>query len=692
MQWVFYSTEQINFTKNYLMLLAELLTLAYGFIYTKEKHQWYDRVNDLRTKYKALMTGEDMDKLLIQFVRREDLELFEQRVQLTIAITPAVCGSVMKPFNKVARNNKVKIKFDFNDDNANNNVQDMVDAFYGRQRSKNKGIDYWLKTRFPQLSFCDPNAFVVVEWDTPETATVITKPRPFEVSSQDAWNFKIISEELNWLWVHNCISYMVLDKGKNEGIKAARARNIGIPTPGHQFTMYDQDQTLVFEQVDPNYLKANGYVYADNETLWEDVLNKDFYLVKTFNPNLGYVPAIRVGYIKDIYTDAVTFVNPFHDAMPYLMKSIKTVSEMDLTMALHAFPQKLQYVQRCPGENKKKCNAGYIADGMKCSLCGGKGYSIHTTAQDAFLLPIPDDKTDMMDIDKLIAYKSPPIDLVQFQKSYIDSLKADAHYAVFTQQTLTRTVGPSTKGPGGGAGNVTATETNTNMQSVYDALHPFTEKESDTWVEFVTIFADLAGADTEDAVILHKFPADFKLKSIEDLLNDLTAINASGAPSFLRDQANCDIAEVLYEGDDLEMLRFQVRHKFFPFNGQSPDEIALNMASGYVSEYTKVLYANYEAIFSEIELEKPNFYLMPLFADQVAIVEAKVAEYIEEIQTNQQIRLNVQMGAVPPDGDNIVPLPDGSGNEEDNTETPEGTLPQSGDPGENSNPQNANNA
>ena len=76
----------------------------------------------------------------------------------------------------------------------------------------------------------------------------------------------------------------------------------------------------------------------------------------------------------------------------------------------------------------------------------------------------------------------------------------------------------------------------------------------------------------------------------------------------------------------------------------------------------------------------------------MAIVEAKVAEYIEEIQTNQQIRLNVQMGAVPPDGDNIVPLPDGSGNEEDNTETPEGTLPQSGDPGENSNPQNANNA
>ena len=43
------------------------------------------------------------------------------------------------------------------------------------------GFETWLKTRFVELSFGDPNGFIVIEWDAVGVNETI-KPRPFEVS------------------------------------------------------------------------------------------------------------------------------------------------------------------------------------------------------------------------------------------------------------------------------------------------------------------------------------------------------------------------------------------------------------------------------------------------------------------------------------------------------------------------------
>jgi len=101
------------------------------------------------------------------------------------------------------------------------------------------------------------------------------------------------------------------------------------------------------------------------------------------------------------------------------MNLIKSKSELDLTIALHVFPQKFQYVPQCSATD---CNGGYKPDGSVCGKCKGTGYEVHTTAQDAIYLALPrrGHQDELLDLKQLVNYVYPPVDLVQFMDEYVD--------------------------------------------------------------------------------------------------------------------------------------------------------------------------------------------------------------------------------------------------------------------------------
>jgi len=624
--------------------IIEAVKMCKGFINHDTKGIWYDRTVDQARTYKALITGENCDWLLKRFVRREDDEAFEQRVALTISLTPAVCGTLMNPNNKVLRNENVKKSFDFGDDALNERVATMRKSFYGRKRGKNKGFDYWIKTRYPILSFTDPNSWVVTEWDTPGTLSQLINPRPFEVQSANALNFHIYNEELKWLYVYQDIMVERLKPTKTAKQKA-EVSDVVDYYAGKKYTLYGIGYTIVLTEVDRAQFNANGKELVAGQELWESKAGSKHFLISIYKTNLDYVPAFRVGYIFDPETNCQTCVNGFHKAMPFLMKSVKAVSEMDLTIALHTFPQKMQYVSRCPGrDSKHRCDQGYTVSGELCTMCKGSGIAVHTSAQDALYFPMPDKNTpnnEVLDLDKMLAYKYPPIDLLKFQDSYIKGLENSCMTAVFGGGQSQKTTSPSVTG---GEAPQTATEVNMNMQGVYDALMPFVEKISEVWVDEIYTFARLAGmaesVEETEYEIICVYPDDLKLKGINDLLADLKNANESGAPAMLIAQINDDIAAILYNGDDVAAKMYEVKKRFYPFNGMSGDSLAMALGSQYVTKYAKVLASNFEAIFSDIESENPEFYYMNV-VEQEAIVSKMVEAYIQDIDGDSAIGLSV---------------------------------------------------
>lgn len=593
---------------------------------SNKKHADYQRTVDLAKEYKAHVSGVGIDDYLKRFAKREDEEMFEQRKRLTNSISQSVASSLQKPFYKVARNKNVKKKFSLKGDKTREEiVQKMISGFYGTNELNTKGLDFWLKNRFIELTFTDPNAFVVIEWEA-KPENVPLEPYPYEVNSIDAYDYIYKHGVLNELFTRQSETIIYLDKDGAEKEKVVDA-----------FTLYEIGSSLKVVEYCPKYFEAKGIVI--DETRQVTFVENEIHFIATYNEtNLDFIPAFRVGYIRDTATDGRTFVNPFESAMPYFRKALKAVSELDLSITLHTFPQKLQYVTKCKGKGTKKCNNGMVSGTQTvCSECKGSGLQIHTSGQDAIYFPLPDTPDEMFDLDKILVYKQPPIDLIKFQDEYVRNLKKDAHLSVYNSNMFLAEDPQFAK---------TATEVNTNTQGIFDTLFPYTEKFSEVWKTAVKVFVRLSGFLT-DFELIHIFPTDLEIKTIAVLMAELKLANESEAPSYFRDAILEEIANQVYEGDELGREKHFTRHKFFPFSGKTETEIQFLMASPYVSNFTKVLYANFEAIFTDIEKAVPNFYKLNYNLQWEKLNEF-VKPYLEEINSQNE-PLRIDFGTQPTD-------------------------------------------
>ena len=597
---------------------------------SNKKHADYQRTVDLAKEYKAHVSGVGIDDYLKRFAKREDEEMFEQRKRLTNSISQSVASSLQKPFYKVARNKNVKKKFTLKGDKTREEiVQKMISGFYGTNELNTKGLDFWLKNRFIELTFTDPNAFVVIEWEA-KPENVPLEPYPYEVNSIDAYDYIYKHGVLNELFTRQSETIIYLDKDGAEKEKVVDA-----------FTLYEIGSSLKVVEYCPKYFEAKGIVI--DETRQVTFVENEIHFIATYNEtNLDFIPAFRVGYIRDTATDGRTFVNPFESAMPYFRKALKAVSELDLSITLHTFPQKLQYVTKCKGKGTKKCNNGMVSGTQTvCSECKGSGLQIHTSGQDAIYFPLPDTPDEMFDLDKILVYKQPPIDLIKFQDEYVRNLKKDAHLSVYNSNMFLAEDPQFAK---------TATEVNTNTQGIFDTLFPYTEKFSEVWKTAVKVFVRLSGFLT-DFELIHIFPTDLEIKTVAVLMAELKLANESEAPSYFRDAILEEIANQVYEGDELGREKHFTRQKFFPFSGKNETEIQFLMASPYVSNFTKILYANFEAIFTDIEKAVPNFYKLNYNLQWEKLNEF-VKPYLEEINSQNEL-IRIDFGNKTNDENNI---------------------------------------
>lgn len=584
---------------------------------TKKKfHKHYDRVTELAELYRKLITGDKINTLLKQFVKREDSALFAQRELLTHAITPSVSSSLMTPFHKVGRVNSIVKKISFKDSKENDvklkHVEEALVKYNG-----DKSLHRYLEERLVDLNFTDPNSYIITEFDAVPVGpsgqmTAKVSPRPFECSSAQAINMFYKNNILQWLIVKLDITYKQSD---------------GKEIAGHSYTIYLEDDAIKFTQIDSTDSKQSVGNYSKYQIEGGSFIThyraseRELFLVEEFNYKTGRVPAIRVGYKLDLTTDGATCVNPMHDALPYFMKSIKTVSEFDLTMALHAFPQKFQYVNKCSGQPKIGCDSGKTPEGGNCGACHGSGFAIQTSAQDAIVMRIPKDPKDMIDMGQLVHYEYPPIDLLKFQDEFIKGLKNEARQAVFNSEIFSKTQVANT-----------AFEVKISLDSVYDTLFPFAEQFSKVYKYNVEIIAQLV--DVNDVVVDHKFPKDFKFKGLTELLADLAIANTSNAPGYVRQEISADIAEQQFIDKPEELKKIRAKQRFFPFPDKTPTEIIYIISNNKTTQYSDVLWANFESIFQDLESEANeinlNFYDYA-YTKQKELIEAKVDSYLVEI-------------------------------------------------------------
>ena len=548
------------------------------------RHPYYERVTKLADLYLKLMTGEDIDSLLIQFNPREDEEMFDQRKRITKTVVGAVAGKVKGPFEKVGRSNNVTKKLMISGDSGKvklNTLQNSLDNYWGDET-----LDDFMDTRVIDLSFSDPNSFIITEMFQQDSQSDV-KIFPFEVSSHEAVNFH---------YTNNSLDFLIVYDGKKK------------------YTMYTNDFSIVLvEKKDKKKKDQNDISVAGEMVSVSDQINQigqaedqtkieigsKVFMIRIVPNECKEIPAIRVGYKRDEMTKGNTYVSPLQKAVPRMEKIVKADSELDLTIALHTFPQKLQYAQRCLGDpiRNEICEHGTIrGTDEKCKKCKGSGFIFHNSAQSAIMYEMPSQEdisqgAQMPDLDKLVVYKSPEINLIKFQNEYARMLEDQVIKDVFISQNFER-----------GNGTATATEINFDMQSIYDTLYPFARKFSSIYKKQVKISACYLNLQ-EGLKIVHQFPKDFKMKSIGQLLAERKAAEDANAPEFFKKQLDLDIAEKIYHDNPIALNKFKVKQQHMPFAGKTQQQVLDIIAGNRTTKETALLWIEFENIMQSLEDE-----------------------------------------------------------------------------------------
>lgn len=597
---------------------ALLINLARG----KEAayHPNYKRTEEYAEEARAYFTGVGADRFLKQFARRESKELFQQRKDITAHIQKSLGHSLSRPFAKVSRSKFIKTLV-FSGDKSN---REQAKRFQSQvlDRFTRRGLDGFVFERLLYLNIVDPNAFVVVEFEPFDNTREKAQPYAFEVFSEMAVDYKYTPNgELLYL-VARTIDEKDDDKGK---------RSI------ERLTLYQPRQTLVLQELTekerntlpfaPSLLTFMPEEVQDGEVF--QVAPGKFYQASIPIPH-GYemTPAIRAGFIDDPETDGQTFVSIFDAAMPFAKKLLKTNSELDLSLALFAFPISVRYEDRCDAIG---CNGGSMPDGTTCMVCEGTGKKTRpTSAQEEIVLDMPDNPADMVDLTRILNYVSPPSDAIRLMLETLQDFFRQAKEAVFNSQMFSKQEVAQT-----------ATYQGIELESVYDTLAPYARHLSEVWGFICHVCKAFTGTPGEMAARL-TFPKDFRFETAEQIFAELKSARDAGA--------GAGVAAILQERamerlliDDAERLkRAQIDARFNPFPGMQDTDILVAINTGLVPEWKKILWANYTTIIDEILLATPDFYEQP-YEKQRALVMAGVEKIQQQIASDQP---GLNIGAV----------------------------------------------
>lgn len=593
--------------------------VMYATISEQLKHADYLRTIELMDMYTKYITGHNLESELIQFNPREELHMFEQRIRLSNLTAPALLSSVMNPFYQVTRTDRI-VKKIIPSVKGNteliSQIQEKINLFYGSDNEEG-GLDFWLKERFVELSFTDPNTFIVMEFD--EFNRLIEHPTayPFEVSADMAVNFEIENNNVDWLIAREEIQFYIEPTLKKT-------------SKGFKYTIYCGAFNYVYRQVSGE-LAVQTKDVAENETVLTIKQGSTdlFFAVSVYNVKMEDWQMFRIGYVRDLQTKGRTFVTPYHSAMCHLKSSIKDVSEFNVAKSAHVFPQKLQYVTSCDGEPNDSCNKGRNTEGLICGACKGKGVQVHTSSMDVITMPLPEDKSEeIIPLRDMIAYFTPPIELLDFMDKQVDKYEVKIHQAVFNSTVLVQKTVVAT-----------ATEKEQDMQNVYNTLSKFATKASACYLNVAYAIALLMGV-SDKVSFVYRFPADFKMKSRQTLYNELKTINESGAPSFVKQSVEDDLAEQIYQDDPEGLLRHKVKSNLAPFKGKSEAQIAALLSSPLVLDETKILWNYFEEVFKTAEQLNKKFYFLK-YQQQLDVITG-ILETIKVQLTPASPKLNIE--------------------------------------------------
>lgn len=612
----------------------------------KYRHPDWERTVELAREYKAFITGKDLEFMLRRFDRRESEADFTQANRIAQQITPAITSGLMNPARRLGKVKPTVDRMDYGRENDS-----KADQLRAGTEAFNNGVGFdGYMSQLVDPSDADPNGYVVLTFDDFDERYAKPTMYPVRIGCQNVFAAPWVNNELQYLYLGFAIRYEIQPAQLGaDGTVIQPAQT----AEGKRWAMYVDNHHIVANQVSKDAIPSGviGKLLTADGT--EVSITKDsgvafstgkapavyyfrsekeiLYEVTFFEQKSGRVPCFPVGCKRDPFTDGRTFVNRWHEAVPYLKKSLKQVRELDLTTALHAFPQKIQYVGKC---RAKGCNAGYTPDGEACGTCHGTALTTIGSAQDHITFPLPKDSADMIDAAKLVHYVPLPVDLISQMRDIMKDTRSDAFRAVYGFDLF-----------GDGRVGKTVEEVEAMNQSLYDALSPLASWRERTRATMTWVYAgynDMA----EGLKVAYRYPSNYGFETSAQLMAMMAKAKEAGAPTDYRASLGMKLVTATFSDDEVTLARVKTQTAFDPFPGFSEDAVLSYISGGKATERSALRYIEKATIFSKCEqsVTGPVTFYGLAETKQREIYEKVVDEMLAEMESNREPVVMPPMG------------------------------------------------
>lgn len=585
--------------------MEENLQILFDTVEFGWRHHNYDAAQQVSKFAKMIVTGEGQHNMLHEFRLHENDDLKAQRERLTNTYTRFAASQVRKYFSKVRRVDGVTQNIEGVSEQDEAVIKEKLGKFHGE-----KDLDDFLFDTIERLTFVDPNAFIVCErkdYRDTENAIIDVDSYPFVVPSESAINYEYRNGQLQFLIVHQQREERII-KGNSSSTVHLDDYYYYLPN-----VTYLLSETI---EKEPESLRFN---------------NKQFVLER-YETGAGEIPAMQVGvYESDLHKGL--FVTPLEQATEVFKDMIRDKSFLDLAKALHLFLQRYEYTKPCKYEDERgnTCEGGMIRTlngRIRCPQCEGSGNIRSATQQQTVGIKMPKDPTQVFELSKLVHYVDLPNWLPQWLSSEVDALVKRVGYAVFNTNIVKENVTAKT-----------ATEVQIEYDKIYDVITPYAIRISQFIEKFIRVTGNYLGLDAKG---VHKFPSDFKMKSLQELISDYQNAKNAGLSNSVLWGIQCDILAKLYKNTPEKIDSIKAQNKFKPFRSLSEEQTSLVLSSRRDNDYDKVLFENFDRVFFEIdsELEQPFYMLNEI--EQTRLVNTKVTELAERFAPESALQLPIE--------------------------------------------------
>lgn len=390
-------------------------------------HSKYNQWADDAKFWRGIVSGKGLDDLIVSYKMRESEEQKEQRIRLTEPPTPEAANRTLSHYSRLQSTDKRGVKITYKKEGeAKAVLTERLNKFSGGRSLE----DFLFETFAPQVA-TDPHSFLLVLFDGPRDSRgdFIEKPypRPEIIPTEQVWNLKAVNGVYEWLLRrvnHTGKAKAITEEYVKNGYGSPvlMSSNEGKDITWIEYTLYFAGYTQTLTQI----TEANPVTVLNKNQEIVEVMNKEKkpvqWLLTTFTTQQTRPPFIQYGFDRDPI-DRDSFLSVLHPAKSEFKNLINRASEYALTLALHTFLQKYQYVDDCkftaPGQGK--CSHGTMsATNETCPKCKGSGRDIVATVQDVVTIKYPEDGERLMPLSNMIYYPTLPFEIVNHLKMEVD--------------------------------------------------------------------------------------------------------------------------------------------------------------------------------------------------------------------------------------------------------------------------------